>query len=196
MNYLCTGTEPKRERKHKEHRDKEHHHHKEHRDKEHHHHKDKEHKKSASPRHTIESVTVQQREHEHVINVTNKDDDYGEVTVSNYYAPNGNGVVRSGLDGFIVKSTDLSSPVVTIPIPGIKRVDSESDVYSSQVNSPLMSSGTKVSHRAVRVTRAHRLRSSHCRVQRVRHYSHWPRLALLKVNLAERCRKLSGRNSY
>jgi len=160
---LCTGAEPKRERKHKEHRDKEHHHH----------HKDKDHKKASSPRrHATESVTVQQREHEHVINVTNKDDDYGEVTVSNYYAPSGNGNAVSGLDGFMVKSTDLSSPVVTIPIPGIKRVDSEGDVYSSQVNSPLVSSGTKVSRNFASPHKLTPLYISRCTAQRVLQYSH------------------------
>eukprot|EP00029_Vermamoeba_vermiformis_P007482 TRINITY_DN3255_c0_g1_i1.p1 TRINITY_DN3255_c0_g1~~TRINITY_DN3255_c0_g1_i1.p1 ORF type:complete len:543 (-),score=148.77 TRINITY_DN3255_c0_g1_i1:79-1707(-) len=131
----------KRERKHKErdHKDREHHH--KDKDREH---RDKEQKKPSSPRrHATESVTVTQREHEHVINVTNKDDDYSEVTVSNYYVPNGN-ITAPVLDGFIVKNTDLSSPRNgTIPIPHMKRVDSDSDVYSSQVNSPLVSSGTK-----------------------------------------------------
>lgn len=135
----------KRERKHKErdHKDREHHH--KDKDREH---RDKEHKKPSSPRrHATESVTVTQREHEHVINVTNKDDDYSEVTVSNYYVPNGN-ITAPVLDGFIVKNTDLSSPRNgTIPIPHMKRVDSDSDVYSSQVNSPLVSSGTKVTLR-------------------------------------------------
>lgn len=151
-------TESKRDKKHKEHRDKERdrdREHPTHRDKE----RDKEHKKPASPRpHATESVTVQQREQEHVINVTNKDDDYSEVTVSNYYAPNGN-CAAPALDGFIVKSTDLSSPrtsngarVLPVPIPGIKHVESDSDVYTSQVNSPLVSSGTKV--RSFCLTRA------------------------------------------
>ena len=139
--------ESKREKKHKEHRDKDKDHHK---DKEKgREHRDKEHKKTVSPRlHPTESITVQQREQEHVINVTNKDDDYSEVTVSNYYAPNGHNTAPA-LDGFIVQSIDQSSPrngngttqVLTMPISGIKRVDSDSDVYTSQVNSPLVSSG-------------------------------------------------------
>jgi serine/threonine-protein kinase CTR1 len=144
---LVSPRESKREKKHKENRDKDKDHHK---DKEKgREHRDKEHKKAVSPRrHPTESITVQQREQEHVINVTNKDDDYSEVTVSNYYAPNGHNTAPA-LDGFIVQSTDQSSPrngngttqVLTIPIPGIKRVDSDSDVYTSQVNSPLVSSG-------------------------------------------------------
>lgn len=137
---------------------------------------------------------MQQREQEHVINVTNKDDDYSEVTISNYYTPNGNNTAPA-LDGFIVKSTDLSSPRHDTAIAIPKRVEADSDVYSSQVNSPLVSSGTKVTLTQSIAYNAHGLFSPY-RVQQVHQGCiHWPPQGCLKVNQAARCQRLNGKNS-